>query len=183
MTLLMERPQELEDPIAIGNLFDSLELPPGFKAELIEGALVVTPPPNGQHEYFFAKTIRPFVAHGWWVSGNVGLATPGGRFIPDLTVAREEFFAMHPDDVWRKPEGVELVAEITSSDADKDRGAKRRGYAAAGIPLYLLIDRQSKEITLFSRPQRGNYCGTLTLPIDEPMPLPEPFSFTLENLV
>ena len=76
-----------------------------------------------------------------------------------------------------------MVVEVTSSNASTDRDEKRRGYAAAKIPLYLLIDRQRKESVLFSEPMRGDYTTADRRPIDEPVPLPEPFSFTLEGLL
>ena len=186
MTVLVERPSATEDehePVEPEELLDSLELPPGYKAELIEGNIVVTPPPGTEHEGYFVETTYQFNAQGWRVSGNTGLLTPLGRFTPDLTVARRGFFSRDEPDGWRRSDGVALVAEITSSDPTHDRDSKRRGYAAAKIPLYLLIDRKAKEAVLFSEPARGDYAAVARRPIDEPIPLPEPFSFTLEDIL
>ena len=181
MTVTMEKPDAI--PQSLEAVMDELELPLGYKAELIEGEISVVPPPNGEHEAFFVQLNYEFHRQGGWrVSGGTGLITPLGRFIPDLTVARREFFLPAPQDHWRHPEGVELVAEITSSNPSNDRDAKRRGYAAAGIPLYLLVDRANKQTILFSQPQRGDYRGRDFRPITGPVPLPAPFDFTLEDL-
>jgi Uma2 family endonuclease len=185
MTVLMDRPSATDEHWnpEPEELLDSLELPPGYKAELIERDIVVTPPPSGDHEGYFAEVTHHFNINGWRVSGNTGLAVPLGNFIPDLTVARKEYFrAPAPSDGWRSPEGVALVAEITSSNPSNDRDSKRRGYAQAEIPLYLLIDRKAKETVLFSHPEKGDYVAAARRRITDPIALPAPFSFTLEDI-
>lgn len=188
MTVLMDRPSatdENEGP-SPEELLYSLELPPGYRAELIEGDIIVTPPPNMEHEGYFVETTARFIENGWRVSGTLGLVTPLGLIEPDLTVARREYFANQKPGGWRtwqNPDGVALVAEITSSNPLKDRDSKRRGYAGAKIPLYLLIDRKAKATVLFSEPEDGDYKIADRRPIDEPIPLPEPFSFTLEDIL
>ena len=182
MTVLMERPHDVdgEQGLTPEALLDSMELPPGYKAELIEGDIVMSPPPDEEHEETFAEINHQFNARGWRVSGNYGLATPRGRFLPDLTVAPREFFARRTGENWRSPERAALVVEITSTNPGKDRDAKRRGYAAAGIPLYLLVDRGRQETVLFTDPQHGDYRRALPHPSGQAIPLPAPFSFPLE---
>ena len=53
---------------------------------------------------------------------------------------------------WGSAAGIVMLVEITASYRDTDRVDKRRAYAAAGIPLYLLIDRNHRETVLFSQP-------------------------------
>jgi Uma2 family endonuclease len=173
----------MEEPVALEELLDALELPLGYKAEIVEGQISVTPPPSRPHESVFSRLSRQIQRNGdWFVSGNTGLITPLGRFIPDLTVAIEDVFEADDPESWCHPEGVVLVAEITSSNPSNDRDGKRRGYAAARIPLYLLIDRSAKQAILFSDPVRGDYATIESQLITDPIPLPAPFSFTLENL-
>jgi hypothetical protein len=177
MTVAMEKPQALDD------VLDSLELPPGYKAETIEGHISVTPPPNSEHEGMFASLTRQFTRKDWWVSANTGLITPLGRYIPDLTVvADRNFFEGGLTESWRSPEAVALVVEITSSDPGADRDTKRRGYASAGIRFYLLVDREAKQTVLFSAPARGDYQTVSSRPITEPVDLPAPFGFSLEDI-
>jgi Uma2 family endonuclease len=186
MTVTMEpasATDELWNPRA-KTLLESLELPPGFKAELIEGDIVVTPPPGGDHEGYFSDVAYELGRQGWRHSGNIGLITPLGKFIPDLTVARREYIiAPAPPSGWRDPTGVALVVEITSSNPSNDRDSKRRGYAQAGIPVYLLIDRHAKETVVFSEPQHGDYSAAEHCTLAGPIPLPEPLNFTLEGLL
>ncbi len=78
-------------------------------------------------------------------------------------------------------EGVALVLEVTSTKPRNDREAKRRCYARGGIPLHLLVDRESSSITLFSDPERDDYREQCTRPLGKPLSLPAPFAFDLET--
>lgn len=178
MTVTMEKPKSLEAAL------DELELPPGYRAELIEGEIIVTPPANREHESVIARLAKTINRQtDFLASGGLGLVTPTGRFIPDLTVATEEYFGAGPGEHWNDPAGVLLVAEVTSWNGARDRGAKVLGYAAAGIPLYLLVDRVEKQTVLFSRPRDGRYQNRATVEITAGVPLPAPFGFTVEGLV
>jgi Uma2 family endonuclease len=170
---------DLPDPEA---LLESLDLPAGFKAEIIEREVVVTPAPGFQHESYFARLSHQLNVNGWSVSGNLGVLTPLGRFIPDMTVVALDYWERDSDEGWQRPDGIAMVVEITSTNPSNDRDSKRRGYAGAGIPLYLLIDRQRKESVLFSEPEKGDYATRARRPLGEPIPLPRPFSFVLEDI-
>ncbi|MER5862589.1 Uma2 family endonuclease [Kitasatospora sp. NPDC002040] len=175
----------IEHPVSGDDLlqtFLNLDTPPGYKAELIEGEIVVTPPPDGDHEDAIARFSRAVARHAaadLYVSGGKGLITPGGRFIPDATVAPLGHF--RAQDSWAQPSGVLLVLEVTSTGPQKDRDVKRRGYAAAGIPCYLLIDRSRAEAVLFTDPVDGDYAALIQVPFGKPLDLPAPFSFALDT--
>ena len=79
------------------------------------------------------------------------------------------------------PDGIELVLEVTSSRPDLDRNAKRRAYAQAGIPLYLLVDREHRRVTLFSHAAYGDYLQTYKVPFGDKLELPDPFGFALDT--
>lgn len=172
-----------EWPVDLDEVLDVLEIPLGYKAESLEGRIVLTGLLGGGHEGVVVELSYRFARNGWLVSARSGLITPLGRFIPDLTVADEAFFAAGTGVWWRSPEGGGLVAEVTSSHPSLDRDGKRRGYAAAGIPLYLLVDREAKRTVLFSGPGRGDYRTVSTRLIAEPVELPAPFGFALEDFV
>lgn len=58
---------------------------------------------------------------------------------------------------------------------------KRRGYAAAEVALYLLVDRERRELVLFSQPGDGDYRADVQVPFGSPLELPAPLSFTLDT--
>ncbi|MFG3055679.1 Uma2 family endonuclease [Kitasatospora sp. NPDC048239] len=112
-------------------------------------------------------------------SGNKGLITPRGRFVPDGGISPAGHF--ENADSWADPAGVLLVFEVTSTNPHEDRQAKRHGYAAAGIPCYLPVDRSAGKVTLFSDPE-GEGCTALTrVDFGKTIDLPAPFSFTLDT--
>ncbi|MDH6112957.1 Uma2 family endonuclease [Kitasatospora sp. MAP12-15] len=168
-----------------GGLLDAflaLETPEGFKAELIEGEIIVTPPPDGDHEAAIGRIVKQV----YWnrvvdvdFAANKGLIVPGGRFIPDGTFGQDGVFDGKPS--WMKSDGVIMVVEVTSSRPEKDREGKRKGYAAADIPLYLLVDRQQNRVFLHSDPVDGDYHSTTWVPVGEPLDLPAPFGFALQT--
>ncbi|GAA1069469.1 Uma2 family endonuclease [Kitasatospora arboriphila] len=175
----VEHPPPADDLL---RAFLELETPPGFKAELIGGEIVVTPPPDGSHETVFALLVRQFIrkaAVDVDLAGTKGLITPGGRFIPDGTISPVGHF--EDAEPWASPAGVLLVFEITSGNPARDREAKRRGYAASGIPCYLLIDRSYRSATLFTDPADGDYTVHTQAAFGKPLDLPAPFSFALDT--
>ncbi|MEV6972967.1 Uma2 family endonuclease [Kitasatospora sp. NPDC093806] len=175
----------VEHPLGEDSLlqaFLELDTPLGSKAEFIEGEIVVTPPPDGDHEDAlarFGRVIAREAAEELYVSGGKGLITPKGRFVPDATVAPVGHFrAQEP---WAPTTGIALVAEVTSTNPHKDREPKRRGYAAAGIPCYLLIDRSEGTVTLFTNPEDDDYATRTKVEFGKSIDLPAPFSFTLDT--
>lgn len=170
--------------------FLALDTPEGFRAELIEGEIVVTPPPDGDHEDYIGLIVDQMARRArtrMQFSGNKGLklrsggGCPKNHAIPDGTFAPLELRLFRGADPWMPCEGVALVAEVTSTKPQADREAKRRCYARGGIPLYLLIDRDDSSVTLFSDPENDDYRQLLTIPYGKPLPLPEPFAFDLET--
>ncbi|GAA1068851.1 Uma2 family endonuclease [Kitasatospora nipponensis] len=170
------------DEHALVEAFLALETPEGFKAELIEGKIVVTPPPDGEHETVIGRIVRQVFTEGPkevdFAPGK-GLVVPDGHYIPDATFARRGAFSAA--DSWWKPEGVLMVLEVTSRRPGKDREEKRTGYAAAGIPLHLLVDRQAGLVVLHSDPEGAEYRGVTQAAIGEPLDLPAPFGFALDT--
>jgi Uma2 family endonuclease len=170
--------------------FQALGTPEGFRAELIEGEIVVTAPPDGDHEDYISLIVEQVIRRSptdMDVSGNKGLKlksagdSPKDHVIPDSTFAPRELRLFRGADPWMPCDGVAMVAEVTSSRPDVDREAKRRGYARGGIPLYLLVDRHKSSITLFSEPENGDFQTHSTIPFGKTLPLPEPFAFDLET--
>jgi Uma2 family endonuclease len=170
--------------------FLALETPEGFRGELIEGEIVVTPPPDGDHEDCNSVITKQVIRRSRMdmdFSGNKGLRLPSGgscprsHVIPDGTFAPAELRLFRGAESWMPCDGVALVVEVTSTRPQGDRETKRRCYARGGIPLYLLVDREASSVTLFSDPEGEDYRQVVTVPFGKPLPLPEPFGFDLET--
>ncbi|MDT0573560.1 Uma2 family endonuclease [Streptomyces sp. DSM 3412] len=102
------------------------------------------------------------------------------RRVPDLAVAPKGAF--DDEQEWHDPSAVLLVAEVTStSTGDRDRETKILGYARAGIPVYLFIDREEAEVTVFSEPSADRYAKALKCKLGMVVPLPSPLGFDVDT--
>lgn len=182
-------PERTENDL-LEDSFLALETPEGYRAELIEREIVVTPPPAGDHEDHFSNIVRQVMrgsATDMDISGHKGLLlrTDDGQannyLIPDLTFAPHELRLFRGAPSWMEPDGVAMVGEITSSRPERDRQIKRRCYARAGIPFYLLVDRDAGTVTLYSEPSVDDYKEIFAVSFGKSLPLPEPFGFELET--
>ncbi|WP_433462480.1 Uma2 family endonuclease [Spirillospora sp. CA-128828] len=192
MTVMVHEPLSHEDADVLLEGFLALDTPEGFRAELVDGEIVVTPPPLGDHERCIAKIIRQVIRYSateFECACNKGLKVPGtgehpdNRVIPDITFTSMEEDPFHGAASWMpaKSDGIVMVVEVTSTRPAQDREAKRTGYARSGIPLYLLIDRDEEKVVLFSGPDGKDYGHIDQVPFGKPLPLPEPFEIELDT--
>ncbi|WP_372515896.1 Uma2 family endonuclease [Streptantibioticus ferralitis] len=180
----IERPGPGEDELLAAFFNVDLSLPEGYRAELIEGEIVVSPPPDGDHEDAIGRLLRQVARQSTaelYGVGTKGIVTPLGHFIPDATIGPVGLF--RGMESWSEPDGIVMTVEVTSTHPNRDRDQKRRGYAAAGIPFYLLVDRSKGEVTLFSDPGDGDYRQDARVPFGKPLDLPTPFGFTLDTSI
>ncbi len=155
--------------------------------EFIRGKIEVKPVPDGDHGEIFMWLLkrcmqqRPETA----LYPEQGLKVDAyrrGRARPDGALAPENHFAGQGE--WSTPEGVLMVLEITSRDRDTDRRDRRDkvdAYAAAEIPVYLLVDRDACEVVAYSDPRSGTYRRRLSHPYGDVVELPDPVGITLET--
>lgn len=130
----------------------SATAPKGWRVELIGGEICVTSPVNGEHE----------------------------EIVPDLVIAPKGSFSDREE--WHDPSPVLLVAEVTSdSTAERDREQKIQGYARAGIPLYLLIDREVGEAVVHAEPSANEYAESSRCKLGLTVSLPAPLGFELDT--
>lgn len=160
--------------------------PEGWRVELTEGKIHVVPPANGEQEEIVSEVtgqVRDHRKdHGRYT--GIGLDVPDasltGKVVPDLVIAPKGSCA--DDQRYHDPAPVVLVGEVTSeSTAVNDRGPKLRGYARAGIPCYLLIDREAGTVIVYSEPSEDRYTRAAEIEISKTVALPEPLGFDLDT--
>ena len=119
------------------------DLPVGFRYEVVDGHLVVTPAPGISHGLAVAELTRQLLnacPEPWDVVTPVNLLLGTDLRIPDLAVIRAE---ASPDRrrLGAGPDSFGLVVEVTSPSTRKtDLFAKPGEYAEAGIPLFWRLD-------------------------------------------
>ncbi|MFF5783975.1 Uma2 family endonuclease [Streptomyces sp. NPDC012693] len=162
--------------------------PKGWRVELIEGEIYGVPPADGGHEEIVTEVVEQIIARRvdreLRTFTGIGLSLPGStdtaRVIPDLVVAPKGSFDDQQE--WPAPDPVLLVAEVTStSTASRDRVQKIRAYTRAGIPLYLLIDREAGEAVVCSGPAGDDYGHTSVHKLGTAVALPPPLGFELDT--
>ncbi|MDI3404401.1 Uma2 family endonuclease [Streptomyces cavernicola] len=161
--------------------------PESLYVELIDGRLLITPTPDGDHGECLRSVAdqvraRHFALHLYQARGLAVPARRAGRARVDGAVAPVGYFRGQPS--WSDPSGVLLVAEVTSGreqDAEVDRVDKRDAYAQAGLPIYLLVDRHRGEVVVHWDPEGGRYRHKSEAVFGAKLALPEPFDFDLDT--
>ncbi|MGH4028343.1 Uma2 family endonuclease [Actinomycetota bacterium Odt1-20B] len=90
------------------------------------------------------------------------------------------FLRSRPE-LWLDPLQGLLVESNKEGRARRDRVDKPRAYASTGIPVYLLVDRETCEIKVHSQPDGGRYEQVMTLPFGKDVTLPDPVGITLDT--
>jgi Uma2 family endonuclease len=137
---------------------DWLRLPDdGNRYEVIEGELIVSPPPGLPHQRssgaLFLRLAEYVEKHGlgMLVAAPVGVRLPGHPvpFQPDLVFVRQERSQILGEEY---VEGApDLVVEILSPSTRKyDRGKKFQVYQQAGVQEYWIVDQRARSIEVFS---------------------------------
>ncbi|MFI7138526.1 Uma2 family endonuclease [Streptomyces massasporeus] len=177
-----------KDPLSVED-FEELErrAPETVRLEYINGKLEVKAMPDGNHRSIFMWLLRQCMQHRPDLdlvpeSGVKAEAYRKGRARTDGTLVPVDHF--RGDGEWSDPDGSLMAVEITSRDRDtnqRDRIDKPLGYAEAGIPVYLLIDRDNQTLTVFSEPEGGRYQQISPHPWGAAVELPAPVNITLDT--
>lgn len=187
-----------------GELADYLHLPnDGTRVEVIGGEIVVSPGPSIGHNGIIqdiadilAESRFADPAFPWRCTQTTDLNLSDIRdgYIPDLMILDAKVLAnaRDADAPHLLPSQLELVVEVTSpSNAANDRQptfrrssiTKWNGYAEAGIPYYLLVDRAplAKQVKLYSNPDMdsGAYMHEVLWEFGQAIHLPVPFGMEI----
>ncbi|MER7719550.1 Uma2 family endonuclease [Streptomyces flaveolus] len=138
---------------------------PGYRVEIIGGQLLATPPPDGPHGEVLTDLILPFAAAGLHgkdskviQSFGIWLPTDAEDYaIPDLAVVDADFRDHLIENNCYDPVCFRLVLEVTSSNWKNDLKAKVTAYAAAMVPVYVIVDRKHQRLHVLTDPDCADY--------------------------
>ncbi|WP_030682778.1 Uma2 family endonuclease [Streptomyces sp. NRRL B-1347] len=156
--------------------------------EFLNGKLEVKPVPDQVHGAMVMWLLRQCMQQRPELAlyPEQGLKVPTyrkGRARADGALAPLDHFVGQVGE-WASPEGVLMAVEVTSCDRDadqRDRVEKPSAYAAAGIPVYLLVDRDSSEVIVHAEPKGGTYRSVIRRSFGETVELPDPVGFALDT--
>jgi Uma2 family endonuclease len=116
-----------------GELFEVTKNPPHNAAVAALADALRALLPRGEYSVREEKSIEPWA--DWWPE-------------PDVAVVRgiaADYFDRHPG-----PADVVLLVEVC--DSEQDRTKKLAGYAAAGFPVYWILDLALRQLEVYSGP-------------------------------
>jgi len=163
---------------------DLADLPDdGNRYELLDGSLLVSPPPDtfhGRTTQTLVDLVRAGASDSIFVSGvGFGVNVRGGStyYVPDVIVFRRSALDRRLQAI--EPGDVLLVVEVLSpSNAGRDLVMKRHDYAVAGIPQYWIVDQDGRTLTVLRLDASGRHYEESAvvkagnrLTVDEPFPI------------
>lgn len=174
-----------EDDEVLWQAWKAMELPEGYRAEIIEGAIEVSPTGRYSHTEtinLLRDELVVFLRGGDFVVRNDGNVIHEGQvWIPDHYIGpkdRERYLT--DDGLGVTAAAVRLVVEVVSPgkrNQDRDRVKKRREYARAGIPVYVIIDDcdAAGTVTVLTDPQpeQADWVGVHRVPYGTEVTIPE----------
>lgn len=193
MTVMLERPTPIETPDGPARFQElcrtllTMEVPDGYRAEIIRGSIVVSP----WSQRFYLPIMRS-------VRAQLEPHAPAGHVVdvapflfsfpeqergygPDVYAADERAF--HGRGRYVDGEALSLAAELTSdSRRDADWEEKAPVYGKQGVPVYLLLDMREESATVFWAPSEKGYTSRTTVPFGKTLHIPAPFDCELETV-
>ncbi len=128
----------------------------GWLYEIVEGELVVSPPPAIRHQRVSRRI--GFLLFTYLQERDLGemLHAPVGVRLADDTVLEPDLIVVRPENAPRIAEHAiegppDLVVEILSpGTASRDLGRKRVLYEAHGVPEYWIVDPESRSVEVLA---------------------------------
>jgi Uma2 family endonuclease len=158
-------------------MIDAGVFPDGVRVELLGGMLVEKMTKNDPHDFSvgqLGQILRRLLPIDWFVreekSVRLGLSW---RPEPDVAVVRG------PNELYRsrtpQAKDIGLVIEVADISYAKDRGEKWRGYAAARVLIYWIVNVPARQVEVYSAPTgRGiaaKYRDDITFGPDDDVPV------------
>ncbi len=125
----------------------------GEPIELLEGWLVnkmTKYPPHSVATFETRRMLERLVGEGWFVDTQEPITTHDSEPEPDVSLVRgcrRDYSDHHPG-----PHDVGLLVEVAETSPDRDRGWKKRIYAAARISVYWIVNLVDRQVEVFTDP-------------------------------
>jgi len=182
MAIAVRPPQTYMGPLT----YDDVQKFPedGFRYELVDGELLVSPSPATSHQVVVTNLVGLFLAAvppdlqvivgpvDWYVR-------PTTYFAPDLVVVRRDGRKDHR----KLLEPPVLVVEVASPATRlRDVGLKRRAYEDAGLPWYWVVEPKAPSVSV-ERLVDGRFVAAGRAEGDVRLSLDEPFAVEVSPAV
>lgn len=162
------------------------DLPEGYRYEIFDGSLLVspTPPvPHGRATTNLDRILDRAAPARFYVSpAGFGVSIKGGAsyLVPDIVVVARS--AVERGGPYLLPPDVFLAVEVMSpSNSKNDTVLKRHEYAEAGIPQYWLVDQKARTLTVLRLDdETGRYVESAVVPAGEVWKTDDPYPVSLD---
>jgi Uma2 family endonuclease len=157
----------------------------GYRYEIVDGSLLVPPPPSVPHFRVTARLHHLLAAQAprsLLVGENGGICLTADRRnyrIPDITVVRAEAGERDVDAF--VPTDMVLAVEVVSpGSGGDDQVTKRYRYGKAGIPQYWIVHQKHRTLTVLRHDGNDGYDEVAVVRPGETFQTEEPFPLTLD---
>ena len=153
------------------------------RCELLDGALLVNPPPAVPHQSVslrLAGALQAAATPQFLVVEAVGVRLPDATvFVPDVLVVSRDVGLANRSGIL-DPGAVALVVEIVSPGSrTADRITKPALYARAGIPWFWRVELEDGPAVFAYRLEEGRYVPAGSAGPAERLAVTEPFAVSL----
>lgn len=183
--------EDAADTSSLLRAWETLDVPPGFRAEIIEGDIVLSPSPTSRHSLIFAELSGQLWSlasdRGWYLTNEIGVRIEHTDevLIPDLIALPKAVLQDEEETTAIDSASLLLAVEITSDSTYKrDRATKLWSYAYGLVPIYMLVDRHDRDgtVRVYSEPDgSGRYQHYDLVTFGKPVQLPEPFDIEIDT--
>jgi Uma2 family endonuclease len=121
--------------------------------ELLNGWLVIKMAKNPPHRaaaLLVRHELERVAPTGWYVEAQEPITLETSEPEPDAVLVRgttRDYLDRHPG-----PADVALVVEVADTRLERDRILKKQLYAAAGIPVYWLLNLVDRQLEVYTEP-------------------------------
>ena len=163
---------------------DLLALPDDAQRyELLEGSLVVKPPPTVGHQRVAKRLTRLLdgAAPGFEAVEAVGVRVADGTlFVPDVVVAGTDALEAAGSGVLDAAAALLVVEVVSPSSRTQDRITKPALYAVAGIPAYWRVEQEDGPVVHVFRLVGSSYSEVGSAGPGGRLELTEPFPISFD---